>query len=139
MNVLSHDQSGNTGTNLNTSSLTIANNPRFGTATVNNDGTISYVPNAGFVGKDSLVYNICDNSSPNPICNTAVVYFTIEPVNATNKTIALDDYANITNTPNGGVTVRSQSDGGAKRSQSGGGATRSQSWRARRFFLPPPP
>ncbi|MFN6245809.1 MAG: Ig-like domain-containing protein [Chitinophagaceae bacterium] len=105
VNVLSNDQSGNTGINLNTSSLTIANNPAHGSATVNNDGTISYVPNAGFVGKDSLVYNICDNSSPNPICNTAVVYFTIEPVNATNKTIALDDYANITNTPNGGVTV----------------------------------
>jgi gliding motility-associated-like protein len=103
--VLLNDESGNTGISLNVSSVTISSTTNHGTSTVNNDGTISFVPNAGFIGTDSLVYSVCDNSLPTAICNTAVVYFTIEPSSATNKTVAIDDYGTVTNTPNGGVSV----------------------------------
>ena len=46
-----------------------------GTAVVVND-SIRYTPNAGFTGVDSLVYQICDNNSPQA-CDTAFMYITV--------------------------------------------------------------
>jgi hypothetical protein len=49
--------------------LTAAGN---GTATPNADGTISYVPNAGFFGMDSFTYQVSDTATP-PLNATATV------------------------------------------------------------------
>jgi len=46
-----------------------------GTATVNENNTITYTPNTGYVGIDQLTYIICDTIFN--ICDTAIVYFTI--------------------------------------------------------------
>merc|ERR1712065_109194 len=51
-----------------------------GSATVNPDGSISYTPNAGFVGSDSLTYQVCDNSTPTPLCDTATVTIVVQPL-----------------------------------------------------------
>jgi gliding motility-associated-like protein len=58
------------------SSPVIIDNPRSGSATVNGS-VITYTPNAGFTGTDSLVYQICDNICAN-ICKKATVYFRVE-------------------------------------------------------------
>lgn len=53
--------------------------PSSGTATVNNDGTITYTPNINFNGVDSFVYVICDSGNP-PLCDTATVFVTVTSV-----------------------------------------------------------
>ena len=59
---------------IDASSVTIKIAPSFGTATVNADGTIYYVPNPGFEGVDQLTYEVCDNGCPAPVaCLTAIV------------------------------------------------------------------
>jgi len=50
--------------------------PKNGTVYVNADGSILYVPNNGFVGNDTLEYQVC--STPSPIvCDIATVYIKI--------------------------------------------------------------
>ena len=90
---------------INSSSVSIVTAPKHGVAIVNSDGTITYTPAAGFIGTDSITYNVCDNSAPTPLCQTAVVYFTVVPVNAPSTTTAVDDYANVLSTAGGTNTV----------------------------------
>jgi gliding motility-associated-like protein len=59
---------------------TIIDTPGHGTATVNPDGTITYTPNPGFTGNDTLVYVICDSGTP-ALCDTATVVIDVIPVN----------------------------------------------------------
>jgi cyclophilin family peptidyl-prolyl cis-trans isomerase len=48
---------------LNPASVTIVTQPAHGTATVNvNNGFISYTPNAGYTGPDSLTYTVADTN-----------------------------------------------------------------------------
>ncbi len=61
-----------------------------GTLTLNPDGTFTYVPNAGFTGTDTFTYEICDDTSPTPLCDTAVVEIRVEEDNG-NITVANDD------------------------------------------------
>ena len=50
--------------------------PKNGTVTINANGTMIYLPNPGYVGKDTLEYNVC--STPSPIvCDIATVYIDI--------------------------------------------------------------
>jgi large repetitive protein len=65
-------------TDLNSATITITTQAKNGTATVLPNGQIRYVPNTSYTGKDSLIYNLCDNGTP-PLCDTAMVYITIEP------------------------------------------------------------
>ncbi len=51
-------------------SVTVTAPASLGTASVNPDNTINYVPNAGTVGADSFEYEICDNCG---ICSKAIV------------------------------------------------------------------
>ncbi|MEN9370632.1 MAG: hypothetical protein RI952_1497, partial [Bacteroidota bacterium] len=51
-------------------------NPAHGTINVNSNGVFTYTPNNNFVGKDSLMYTLCDNGIPS-LCDTAYVYFEI--------------------------------------------------------------
>ncbi|MFA7274273.1 MAG: Ig-like domain-containing protein [Crocinitomicaceae bacterium] len=54
--------------------------PNNGTATVNTNGTITYVPNPNFSGTDTLQYIVCDNGIPS-LCDTATVVITVNGVN----------------------------------------------------------
>ena len=55
---------------------TIIGNPTDGTATVINGDSISYTPNTGFTGMDTLTYQICDNGSP-VLCDTAILIVSV--------------------------------------------------------------
>merc|ERR1711991_904214 len=76
--VLSNDVAG--AQPLQPSSMSIVSAPSSGSATVNPDGSISYTPNAGFVGSDSLTYQVCDNSTPTFLCDTATVTIVVQPL-----------------------------------------------------------
>jgi gliding motility-associated-like protein len=92
---LANDKASNIGVSLNPASLNVVTQPKNGTVVVNTDGTITYTPTNGFAGKDSLIYNVCDNSIPTPICKTAVVYYNVNASTAPPVTVAADDYANV--------------------------------------------
>ncbi len=63
---------------IDLASLTLVNGPLFGSASVNNGGTITYIPPLGFTGTDLFVYSICDLGMPSFCCTdphaTVVVY-----------------------------------------------------------------
>ncbi len=52
------------------SSVTITQNPTQGTALVNSDNNITYLPNSGTVGADTFEYEICNNCG---LCDLATV------------------------------------------------------------------
>jgi large repetitive protein len=87
---------------LTASNISITVAPNNGTASINPDGTIKYTPTIGFVGKDTLIYNLCDNGTP-ALCDTAIVFIDVTalpndaPV-AVNDTIAGSEDLVITNT-----------------------------------------
>jgi gliding motility-associated-like protein len=102
--ILSNDKSGNVGTELDPTTLTITEQPENGTVTVNADGTVTFTPDAGFVGTDVFTYKVCDTSNP-AICQTAEVTVTVIPEDAKDVTTAPDDYAVMTGDPNGKSSV----------------------------------
>lgn len=75
--VLSNDNDPNN--NINPASLTIVGHPKNGSAYISN-GTIVYLPNGTFQGKDTVTYQVCDLTSPAALCATAQVFFTIDPL-----------------------------------------------------------
>jgi hypothetical protein len=86
VDVLSNDSDVNG--NLNASSLSISTQPTNGTASIVG-GQVRYIPNADFSGTDTLTYQICDSTSPTPLCSTATVTITVNPLN--DPPVALDD------------------------------------------------
>ena len=60
VDVLANDQAV-TG-QLDVSSLTIVSGPDNGTATIQTDGTITYVPDSGYFGQDEFAYTIADTN-----------------------------------------------------------------------------
>ncbi|WBL22516.1 Ig-like domain-containing protein [Zunongwangia sp. HRR-M8] len=74
-----------------------------GTVTLNEDGTVTYVPAAGFTGEDTFEYSICDDDQPEASCSTATV--TVQVLNpiAFNIPTDLQDYYD-------GVTFTDQSE-----------------------------
>ncbi|KAI9549922.1 LOW QUALITY PROTEIN: hypothetical protein GHT06_004507 [Daphnia sinensis] len=102
--ILSNDQSGNVGTELDPKSLAITDQADNGTVTINADGTVTYTPKAGFVGTDTFTYKVCDSSNP-AICQTAEVTVTVLPSDAKDVTTAPDDYAVLTADANGKSSV----------------------------------
>ena len=76
------------------SMLSIVFQPQHGTASINpNNGRLSYVPNAGFVGLDSLTYRACDKGSPTA-CDMAKIYIRVTYENLPPQ--ATDDYMSTT-------------------------------------------
>lgn len=63
--------------------VTITDEPNHGTAVVNPDGTITYTPNPGFTGTDTIVYEVCH---PDLGCEEAVLVITVN-----NALAAYDD------------------------------------------------
>lgn len=52
-----------------------------GSIVLNNNGTITYTPNASFVGNDTFVYSLCDDDIPEAECALAIVTITVlEPI-----------------------------------------------------------
>lgn len=58
---------------------TVVSQPSNGTAITLNDDSLHYVTSVGFVGSDTIVYSICDNSTP-ALCDTAMVIITVTPL-----------------------------------------------------------
>ena len=77
VDVFSNDTDPNN--NIDSGSLTIISNPKNGDAIIDNN-KITYLPNGTFTGNDTLVYQICDRSTPAPLCATARVIVNILPV-----------------------------------------------------------
>jgi Secretion system C-terminal sorting domain/Bacterial Ig domain len=93
INTLGNDLAANNPTNiLLPSTVAITQSPNNGTATVDAiTGNITYLPNANFVGIDTLKYTVCTNASPSK-CASAYQIITVLPLNAENTTSATDDY-----------------------------------------------
>ena len=98
-----------------TISLDGSNSPTNGIAFINN-GMVSYTPNNGFSGIDSLKYIICDDGIP-PFCDTATIIIAVDNqgliANADNVTtpyetpIIIDVQANDIDPENGILTTSS--------------------------------
>ena len=67
-------------------SVTVLTPPANGTATVNADGSITYTPDPGFFGTDSLQYLVCDSTG---LCDDAWVVITVAEVPV--ALVAVDD------------------------------------------------
>jgi VCBS repeat-containing protein len=77
-----------------TLSAAVVSGPASGTLTLNTDGSFSYVPNAGFSGADSFVYQASDGSLQTP----ATVSLTVNPV-AQAPVVAIDNYSTVEDVP----------------------------------------
>lgn len=77
----------NDGTNVSKDTVKIATNPKNGTTTVNINGTVTYIPNPGFAGKDQFTYTLItpDSVISSPI--TAVIY--VKPVGVNDRDTTL--------------------------------------------------
>ena len=107
--IMANDRPGNQNTILVPLSIVINTAPKNGTAFANKSntssglkttiksfasnisGSITYTPNNGYVGLDSLIYTVCDNASP-ANCEVATVYYTISTSTPNNVLVANDDY-----------------------------------------------
>jgi gliding motility-associated-like protein len=78
---------------IDTLSLVITKQPSNGNVTILTDGTLSYLPDNGFAGVDSLIYRICDNG-PVVTCDTALVVIS---VSNNMPPVAIDDIYNVVN------------------------------------------
>ena len=92
INTLANDRASNPGGSLVPSTVSVTTAPANGTTSVNAaTGAITYTPAPGFAGVDTLVYTVCDNSSP-ALCNTARQIISVQPSGLTNSTFPSDDY-----------------------------------------------
>ncbi len=66
--------------NLDPLTVSIITAPQNGNAVVQGDDVL-YTPASNFNGLDSLQYEVCDNTSPVPFCDTAWAYVNVTPVN----------------------------------------------------------
>lgn len=93
LKTLSNDWTGNNHTTLDPSSVSITRSPRRGRALVIAPSSdITYIPDEGFMGQDTLTYMVCDDRSPMPNCNTGYQIITVLPSSASHAVVASDDY-----------------------------------------------
>ncbi|MEI7675711.1 MAG: Ig-like domain-containing protein [Bacteroidales bacterium] len=67
--------------------------PQHGNFIITNETTYTYTPNAGYIGKDMIVVNICDCQSPAK-CANDTVFITVNPLGS--KPVAHDDVYTVT-------------------------------------------
>jgi len=92
LNTLANDAAGNINNVLVPSTVAIVVAPLNGKTSINaTTGAITYIPNAGFVGTDTLTYTVCDNQVPSK-CATAKQIITVKAAGSANTTTAADDY-----------------------------------------------
>jgi gliding motility-associated-like protein len=87
--VLSNDFDPDGNLNLN-SVIMVGSAPSRGTLTLNSNGTFTYVPETGFLGQVSFIYQVCDSGSPVQ-CDEATVTIEILANPNGNSTFATDD------------------------------------------------
>lgn len=73
--ILSNDTDPN-GSSANLEVSAINEMPQHGTATLNTNGTITYIPDLDYIGNDSFNYTVCDEGNA---CDEATVSITITP------------------------------------------------------------
>ncbi|MCB9197422.1 MAG: tandem-95 repeat protein [Flavobacteriales bacterium] len=103
MDVLSNDL--DYDNNIDTASLTIIQAPNNGSYLILPNGEISYTPAPYFYGYDTLVYEICDLTSPTPLCDTALVIINV--VTVPNSPVAINDTLTIDEDISGMINVLS--------------------------------
>ncbi|MFK7979916.1 MAG: Ig-like domain-containing protein, partial [Saprospiraceae bacterium] len=87
---------------LDTLITTIIQTAANGTATVVNDDSISYLPNTDFIGKDTVVYQVCDEANA---CEMDTLFIFVEPANV--APIPMADFATFNqNTSNNFIDVQ---------------------------------
>ncbi|HOY32632.1 MAG TPA: Ig-like domain-containing protein [Bacteroidales bacterium] len=93
---------------INTTPLS---NPANGNVIIYSDGSYTYIPNTGFTGTDSYVYEVCDDIIP-PLCDTAIVTITVtEQIIGNQPPIAINDaYQGSINTMVTGTVIINDSD-----------------------------
>ena len=99
INVLGNDSDPD-GDAINVSSLEDAGN---GSVSLNNDGTVTYTPDAGFVGKDSFEYHISDGNGG---IDTASVHIDVKEVPDEKNLIEGNDRNNHLNGTDGDDTIK---------------------------------
>lgn len=65
-----------------------------GTIVLNNDKTITYTPQNGFLGDDSFTYTLCDDDAPESSCSTATVTISVVKALSFNIPSELSNYYN---------------------------------------------
>ena len=71
-----------------TLTTTILSGPNNGTAIVLNGDSIQYTPNPGFVGTDTITYQVCDNG---PLCDQATLTINVIPAVGIDESIAVQN------------------------------------------------
>jgi len=87
--ILANDGPGNTGGTLGTPVLIGSGKPG-ATVSIDPTGNLVYSPPSGYVGKDTIKYQVCE--TPSGKCDTTLAIITVQPPNAVNTTLAADDY-----------------------------------------------
>ena len=91
INTLSNDFAGSVNKLLDPTSILVVTQPGHGTAFVDSiTGNITYIPDAGYVGPDSYIYTVNDNSSP-VLAGSACQFIQVIPANCANSVLAAND------------------------------------------------
>jgi gliding motility-associated-like protein len=72
--------------------LVIVTQPTHGTATLNSNGTITYVPNPGYLGPDKIIYKFCGNATEFIDCEQITLNLTVVPFVVTDVSITACQY-----------------------------------------------
>ena len=72
--------------------------PANGTTVVNMDGTITYTPNAGFLGEDVFEYRVCATTDPD-LCDIAKVYVNVTDCDAEPNENVINGFVYVEKTP----------------------------------------
>lgn len=72
--------------------LVIVTPPTNGTATLNSNGTITYVPTPGYLGPDKIVYKFCGNAAEFIDCEQITLNLTVVPFVVTDVSITACQY-----------------------------------------------
>jgi hypothetical protein len=103
-NVLTNDDDKN-----NPTTISLVTQPQNGFLTLNQNGTYTYTPNAGFVGEEYVLYKICNSAA---LCDTAVLSIKMyEQTNHNDPPIAnIDVIQSLENIPVNGSVINNDFD-----------------------------
>ncbi len=76
------------GCSLSLASVNVVSVPGSGSTSVDAIGNISYTPNPGFVGLDTVYYEVCSDSD----CSQSMQIVTVNDISASNSIYAADDF-----------------------------------------------
>jgi large repetitive protein len=91
LNVLTNDTDNDN--NINPTAVTITQQPKHGTVTVDTLGVVTYTSALNYNGIDSLYYSVCDSTKIAPLCDTALVIITV--INVADKPVANKDSSDV--------------------------------------------